>query len=198
MRKFVPKIPPRISQAQKEESSMAGSLEHRQTDAPQATHQENIVLIRVKRRRDEVSKPVIVIGRDDSERDSKRIVTAEDQMSRLTVGESQTREIGHPIETKVFKLIGTVPMSSPLIVTGKADYSQMTHVAGDEIDPSSSDVDTVNILKRIKEHCKLRENSRNVKRESTRQPYFDVKVRARYYSKHKPPVSGRLLQVWLL
>ena len=183
-RKFVPKIPPRTGEGHKEETSMDGSCVHGQI------HQENVVLIRVKRRRDEASKPMIVIGRDDSERESKRVVTAEDQMSRLTVGESQKPEMGRQIETKIFKLIGTAPISSPIMVTRKTDGAQRSDVSGDEVDTSSGDVDTVNILKRIKEHCKLREYSRNVKRESSRQPYFDVKARVRYCTNHKLPASG--------
>jgi hypothetical protein len=111
-------------------------------------------------------------------------------MSRLSVGESQKPEMGRQIETKIFKLIGTAPISSPIMVTRKTDGAQRSDVSGDEVDTSSGDVDTVNILKRIKEHCKLREYSRNVKRESSRQPYFDVKARVRYCTKHKLPASG--------
>jgi hypothetical protein len=188
-KKFVPKIPPRVSPGKDEGNLKSANWMNAQADPHHGIHQENVVLIRVKRRRDEVSKQIIVIGRDDSERESKRVVTAEDQLSRLTVGEIQPEVSHNPIETKVFKLIGTAPMSSPIILTGKT-AGGADDVSRGEVD-TSGNVDTVNILKCIKEHCKLRECSRNVKRDN-RQTYFDAKTRARYSPKHVPFASRRV------
>ena len=156
--KFVPKIPPRAGFAG------ASITNEDSLDPNHQIHCEgNVIVIRVKRRRDEICRETLVVSRDDSERVSKRFVTPQNQMSRLsvdtTVPERRTKQ---PTETKIFKLIGTASIDSPISCTG----SLANDIASG--DTTAAFQEAQNILKKISERGKV-QGDRNVKRDNGRQ-----------------------------
>ena len=180
-KKFIPKIPRGVSITETESPSFSKEdIKENDSESFSGNVGEgNVIVIRVKRKREEASRQTLVIGRDESERERKKLLTPNLEMSRLSV-ESAIAENSPKIpETKVFKLIGTTAVSAQIAFVGTAQTAQ-ANLAGEPIDSAIPGNDeTRKIVMRIKEHCKLQERDRNVKRENARHR-ADVNSRIRY------------------
>ena len=158
-RKFIPKIVPRVVPDSKPVTDPSGGAA------------ESIFILRVKRRRDESAAEVLVVGRDPSDRKSKRLLTPEMQLARLSVSDENCAPVPQAEQTKIFKLIGTTRASEPLSFLGagaNSETSSSAAGAAPTAEDASSESGRSKILKRISEHCRLQQESRNVKRSDSR------------------------------
>jgi hypothetical protein len=196
-KKFIPKIPPRQSESCTDAGS---SLPGISIEGPQLDNQSsegNVFVIRVKRRRDEESRQTLIVGRDDSEREPKKVYNPSLEMSRLSIGNQVSGGAAkHPTETKVFKLIGTVPITTPIQFTGNTEkQGNVTETVSDSSVPENQE--SRNILRKISEHCKLQERDRNVKRENAPQR-ADIKSRIRYLLDAYHALLSTLIRVYAI
>jgi hypothetical protein len=158
MPKFFPKIP--SNGARSSENGDGGSVggSHVVKDQPL----ESMVIIRVKRRRDEASKPIIVVSKEEPEHISKRMATPEALMSQLSMGDTRSRAV-----TKVFKLLGSAISTQHTAHPGEAPaWEESTKPL---LQPSGID-GASKLLQRLSEHqLKHRDRTHNVKRNTDRQ-----------------------------